>query len=83
MRHARRQQADARKLVRLHEAALEFGAVGDIVEDHEAADLLHVARDERRDSDVEGSLIHLGAGLHGLQIEFIQMMNAHFAARAL
>ena len=56
VRHAGRQQADAAQLVGLHQALLQFGAVGDVVEDDQAADLLLVFGDQRRDGDVQGGL---------------------------
>ncbi len=47
VRHAGGQQADAAELVGLHQALLEFGAIGDVVEDDQAADLLLVFRNQR------------------------------------
>ena len=47
VRHAGGQQADAAELVGLHQALFQLGAVGDIVEDDQAADLLLVLRDQR------------------------------------
>ena len=40
VRHAGGQQADGAELVGLHQAALQFVAVGDVVEDDQAADLV-------------------------------------------
>ena len=53
MRDAGGQQADGAELVGLHQPALQFGAVGDVVEDDQPADLRHVLRDQRSDGDVQ------------------------------
>ena len=42
-----------RQLVGLHQPLLQFGAVGDVVENDQPADLLLVLRDQRRDRDVQ------------------------------
>ncbi len=60
MRHARRKQPDTRKLVGLHQAALQFGAIRHVVEDHQAPDPLHVAGHQRRDRDVHDRFAVLG-----------------------
>ena len=53
VRHAGGQQADAGQLVGLHETLFEFGAVGDVVEDNQPADLFEILRDQRGNGDVQ------------------------------
>ena len=53
MRYAGGQQSDTAQLVGLHQALLQFGAIGDVVEDDQAADLFLVFGDQRRDGDIE------------------------------
>ena len=78
VRDSRGQQSDARQFVGLHQAALQFGAVRNIVEDHQTPDLLVIARHQRRDGDV-----HAGFAVPCIQREFVEVMDAHLAARAL
>ena len=42
-----------RQLVGLHQALLQFGAIGHVVEDDQAADLFLILRYQRRDRDVQ------------------------------
>ena len=56
MRHAGGKQADAAEFVGLNKALFEFGAIGNIVEDDQAADLLLVLRYQRGDGEVERGL---------------------------
>ncbi len=41
------------ELVGLHQAALQFVAIGDVVENDQPADLLHVLGDQGRDGEVQ------------------------------
>ena len=84
-----------RQLVGLHQALLQLGAVGDVVEDDQAADLLLVLRDQRRDGDVQRGFaerrrrgvplplpcaVAVGRGAAGLQHELVDVVDAGFAA---
>ena len=60
MRDAGGQQSDGAEFVGLDQAALEFGAVGDVVEDDQAADACAVARDQGGSGDVEGDRVLSG-----------------------
>ena len=80
VRHARGQKPDARQLVRLHQAAFQFGAVRNIVEYHEAPDLLHLPRNQRCDGDVERRFTAAVVETRSFERELIQMMNTHLAA---
>ena len=62
--HAGGQQSDGAQFVGLHQAALEFGAIRDVLEDDQAADVRPVARDQGRGGDVErdGVLVRRRAG---------------------
>ncbi len=53
VRHARGQQPDGTQLVGLHQTALQFVAIGDVVEDDQAADLLQVLGYQRRDREIQ------------------------------
>ena len=58
------------ELVGLHQPALELGAVGDVVEDHQAADAVAFARNQRRDGDVQRGI---AASAVGPQHEFVDV----------
>ena len=50
------------ELVGLHQPLLEFGAIGDVVEDDQPADLLLVLRNQRRDGDIQCRFAELRGG---------------------
>ena len=57
------EQADGGELFRLGELAFELDAVGDVVDEDDAADLaIKVARDERGDGDVGYAEVTIGQG---------------------
>ncbi len=62
MRHARGEQADAAQFIRLHQALLQLGAVGNVVENDQAADLLLVFRNQRRNGEIERGFAVCAAG---------------------
>src|SRR5262249_24689502 len=77
------EETDAREFVGLDEAALELGAVRDVVEDNEAADLLHVLRNQRCDRDIEGRFTAAAFARRVFERELIQMMDTCFTAGSL
>ena len=66
------EQADGGELLRLGELGFEFDAVGDVVDQNDAADGGEVAGDQRSDGDVGGALL-AGAGLDA---EFVEIVDA-------
>ena len=71
------EQADGAEFVGLDEAAFEFVAVGDVVEDHEAADLLSFFGDEGGDGEINGGFTRRGGGGAGAaEDEFVNVMNS-------
>ena len=78
MRNARGQQADGTELVGLCELSFERDALGDVVDQDDAAHDDEVAREQRRDGDVDGALF---AGLGG-EVELVEMVHARFVAEA-
>ena len=65
MRHAGGQQSDGTELVGLHQLALEFGTVRDVVEENDAADLLAVFRNQGRDGNIQDGLALNGRRHYG------------------
>ena len=53
MRDAGGEESDRAQLVGLHQLALEFVAIGDVVENDEPANLFAFSRDERRNGHVD------------------------------
>jgi hypothetical protein len=94
VRHSRRQQADAAQLIRLHQALLQFGAVRDVVDNDQSADLFLILRYQRRDRNVQrrvaqparrGMPVAMSAAVghrqgSGLQHEFVDVMDPGLAA---
>ena len=83
-----------RQLVGLHQAPLQLGAVGDVVEDDQAADLLLVPRNQRRDGDVQRGLakrrtiavsvpVAGSAAARRFQHELVDVVDAGLAAHAV
>src|SRR5205823_5251118 len=67
MRYARSQQADGRQLLRLGQLSLQLNAVGDVVDQNDAAHSDEVTRDQRCDGDIGETFASVGKG----QAEFI------------
>jgi hypothetical protein len=61
MGHAGGQQADGAELVGLRELVFEADALGDVVDQDDAADRNEIPREQRRDGDVDRALL-AGAG---------------------
>ena len=79
VRHAGGQQADRAELVGLRQLVLERDALGDVVDQDDAADGDEVAREQRGDGDVGGALL---AGAGG-QRELVEVMHALLVAEAV
>ena len=77
--HAGGQQADGAELVGLRELSFERDALGDVVDQDDAADGDEVAREQRRDGDVGGALF---AGAGG-EAELVEMVHAGLVAEAV
>ena len=78
MGHAGGQQADGAELVGLGELRFERDALGDVVDQDDAADGDEVAREQRRNGDVGGALF---AGAGG-EAELVEVMHALLVAEA-
>ena len=72
------EQADGAELVGLGELRFERDALGDVVDEDDAADGDEVAREQRGDGDVGGALF---AGACG-EAEFVEVMHARLVAEA-
>ena len=79
MRHAGGEQADGAELVGLRKLSFERDALGDVVDQDDAADGDEVAREQRRDGDVGGAQL---AGARG-EPELVEMMHAGLIAEAV
>ena len=79
VRDAGGEQADGAELVCLGELGLEGDALGDVVDEDDAADGDEVAREQRRDGDVGGALL-AGAGC---EAELVEVMDALLVAEAV
>ena len=73
------EQADGAELVGLGELGFERDALGDVVDQNDAADGDEVAREQGRDGDVGGALF---AGARG-EAELVEMMDALLVAEAV
>ena len=78
MGHAGGQQADGAELVGLRQLGFKRDALGDVVDQDDAADGDEVAREQRRDGDVGGALL---AGAGG-EAELVEVMDALLVAEA-
>ncbi len=72
------EQADGAELVSLGELGFEGDALGDVVDQDDAADGDEVAREQRRDGDVGGAQF---AGAGG-EAELVEVMDALLVAEA-
>src|SRR5208282_3063820 len=70
---------DRRKFVCLGELRLELDALGDIVHDNEPAYHLELARDQRRDGNIDGP--HFAGW--SLEAELVKVVNARVLPRAI
>ena len=78
MRHAGRQQADGAELVSLRQLSFQRDALGDVVDQNDAAHGNEIAREQGSDGDVGGALL-AGAGGQG---ELVEVMHALLVAEA-
>ncbi len=76
--HAGGEQADGAELVGLRELRFERDALGDVVDQHDAADGDEIAREQRSNGDVGGALL---AGARG-EPELVEVMHAGLVAEA-
>src|SRR5665213_507072 len=79
MRDAGGEKTDGGKFFRLGELRFEVHAVGEVVDDDDAADSLEVAVEQRRDGDVGGAGFAGGGG----ETEFVDGAGALFGAQAV
>ena len=77
--HAGGEQADGAELVGLGELRFERDALGDVVDEDDAADGDEVAGEQRRDGDVGGALL---AGAGG-EAELVEVMHALLVAETV
>ena len=76
VRHAGGQQADGAEFVGLRELGFQRHALGDVVDQHDAAHGNEVAREQRRNGDVGGAQL---AGARG-QPELVEVVHALLVA---
>src|SRR6266700_3133593 len=79
MGYAGREQADGTELVSLCQLGFEGHALGDVVDQNDAAHGYEVAREQRGDGDVGGTLL---AGAGG-QRELVEVMHARLVAETV
>src|SRR5258708_7221771 len=77
MRDASSQQADGGELLRLSELSLQLNAVGDVIDQNDAAHSDEVTRDQRRDRDVGDTLVSVGQHQPELVEGVSPMLFAH------
>ena len=79
MGHPGSQQSDGAELVSLRQLRFQRDALGDVVDQNDAAHRNKIPRQQRRDCDVGGALLACAGG----QRELIKVMNALLVAEAL